>query len=76
MSKELQTPSHELWIEIVNTHRRFFVSDLEIWVDGNLSEILRAARKRARNTNGIIISASHQGQLYKVDVAYHPEHAD
>jgi hypothetical protein len=75
MSNELQTPSYELWTEIVKTHRRFFVSDLERWVDGNFDEILRAARRRALNTNGIVISAFHCGQWYKVDVAYHPEHA-
>jgi len=76
MLKELQTPSPELEKEIIKTHNRFFVSDLNKWVEGSYYEVLRAARKRARDTKGIVIVALHNEQLYKIDVAYHPEHAD
>jgi hypothetical protein len=76
MSKELLDPNPELWKDIIKTHRRFFVSDLNTWVDGTYYEVLRAARQRARNKKGIVISAFHNEQWYKIDIAYHPEHAN
>lgn len=72
---KLLTPSQELWQEIVDTHQRFAVSDSQVWAEGPYYQVLRNARKRALETNGIVVAAFHAGKWYKIDVAYHPEHA-